>query len=81
MYKYRINELLNTLPRSMSIEKFRANLKATHNISAETFHVDRFLKLREHTNIPKDRLEVYAQEFNVPLHELFADPEGAGRKR
>jgi hypothetical protein len=81
MYKYRINELLNSLPPSMSIEKFRANLKAKHNISTETFHVDRFLKLREHTNIPKDRLEVYAHEFKVPLHELFTKQEGTGRQR
>lgn len=79
MYKYRINHFLCSLPTSMSIEKFRANLKAKHDISPEIFHVDRFLKLREHSTIPIERLKVYAQEFNIPVEELFAKQETASR--
>lgn len=75
MYKYRINDLLNRLPASMSIEKFMANLKAKHAITADVFHVDRFLKLRERTVIPQERLEVYAKAFDVPIHELYAKQE------
>ena len=76
MYKYRINDLLNSLPGSMSIEKFRANLKTKHNISMEVFQVDRFLKHRERTNIPFERLEIYAREFKIPVQELLAKHEG-----
>lgn len=76
MYKYRINDLLNSLPRSMSIEKFRANLKVKHNISMEVFQADRFLKRRERTTIPFERLEIYAREFNIPVKELLANQEG-----
>ena len=79
MYKYRINELLNSLPPSMSIEKFGTKLKTIYNISSEVFHVDRFLKLRERTVIPKDRLEKYARAFNVPVQQLYAKEESTQR--
>ncbi|HTH57501.1 MAG TPA: hypothetical protein VL728_15730 [Cyclobacteriaceae bacterium] len=75
MYKYRINHFLSCLPSSKSIEKFRDNLKTKHNISPEIFHVDRFLKFREHTIIPLERLEIYAKEFKVAVDELHAKQE------
>jgi len=58
-----------------SIEKFRVNLKAKHDISPEIFHADRFTKLREHSVIPMERLKIYAQEFKVSVEELFAKQE------
>ena len=79
MYKYRINHLLSRLPSHTSIEKFRANLMARYNISPEVFHVDRFIKHREHSSIPLSRLRIYAIEFNTTLEELFAKQESASR--
>jgi hypothetical protein len=79
MYKYRINHFLSRLPITISIEKFRANLMAKHNIGPEVFYADRFIKLREYAVIPAERLEIYAQEFNIPLEELFAQQESASR--
>lgn len=77
MYKYRINHFLSCLPLAMSIEKFRANLMAKHNITPEVFYADRFIKHREHSVIPMERLQIYAREFNVRAEELFAKEESA----
>jgi len=77
MYKYRINHFLTLLPVAVSIEKFRANLAAKHNISPEVFYADRFIKHREHSVIPMERLRIYAQEFNIRPEDLLAKEEGS----
>jgi hypothetical protein len=69
-YKYRINEIIEQLPRSMTIGKIESILKAEHQISRDSFFRDRTLKISDRSSIPSERLDVYAALFNCSADDL-----------
>jgi hypothetical protein len=69
-YKYKLNEKIKELPRSISIEKIIETLATDHSISRTTFHRDRNIAQESEQSIPSDRLDTYAALFNCSADDL-----------
>lgn len=71
-YKYRLQELLNELPKSVGklsvIEKLLLN---EHGITQNEFYRDRTAPYGSSFSIPHDRIVVYAQLFGVTPEDLM----------
>lgn len=69
-FKYRINEIIDSLPRSISVKEIETTLEKEYKISPATFHRDKAIKLNDSGSIPTDRLDSYSDFFCVRADEL-----------
>jgi hypothetical protein len=69
-YKYNLNHQISLLPRNRTIEMMVQELEK-EGISERTFFRDRSIKLNESTDIPSERLLIYARFFDVAIDQLF----------
>lgn len=69
MYKYKLNDLYNALPRSITTDTVLAELKK-YKIKKGTFYKDCGIKLKDRAVIKSDRLDIYAALFGVTVDEL-----------
>jgi hypothetical protein len=69
-YKYRLQELVNDLPKSTSMASLEKLLKG-HGISQSQFYRDRMAAYTSDFNIPVDRMVIYSQLFDVTIEELM----------
>lgn len=66
-FKYKINALLTDLPRSIDV----VDQLITAGIPERTFFRDRAILQKENSDIPGERLLIYARFFNVPIEGLY----------
>jgi hypothetical protein len=71
-YKYLINHRLSLLPKGLYPDNIVELLEKDYGIRESDFDRDRFLEPSDSTEIPADRLMVYANLFKVQMEELFA---------
>jgi len=69
-YKYRLQELVDALPKSTTMASLEKLLK-DHGISQSQFYRDRTARYTSDFNIPVDRMVVYSQLFDTPIEELM----------
>lgn len=69
-FKYKINDQISLLPRTMTIGEIEKILKKEHGISRDTFYRDRNITTEDSTSIPSERLDVYAALFNISSDDL-----------
>lgn len=68
--KYSINDKIEDLPKSISVEVIINVLEKDHQISRSTFLRDRNIAIDDTTSIPTDRLEIYAALFGCSTDQL-----------
>ena len=69
-YKYRLQELVDALPKSTTMASLEKLLK-DQGISQNEFYRDRTARYNSDFNIPVDRMVVYSQLFDTPIEELM----------
>ena len=69
-HKYALNEQVNSLPRSNSINELIAHLEDA-GISRNEFYADRNIEYGSEKSIPSDRLLIYAKVFDCSLDDLL----------
>jgi hypothetical protein len=69
-YKYRLQELVDGLPKSTTMQSLQELLKR-HRITANQFWRDRTARYTSDFNIPVDRMVVYSQLFDTPIEQLM----------
>lgn len=68
--KYKIAELIEQLPKGITLAQIEEILQNEHKINRTTFYRDRCISLKSSTSIASDRLDVYAQLFSVSPEDL-----------
>lgn len=69
-YKYNINRFIEKLPKSKNTEWIVAELEK-EGIKERTFFRDKVIEVGDNSDIPSERLLIYAKFFDVTLDELF----------
>lgn len=69
-FKYKINELINSLPKSKNTTWIITELEK-EGIASRTFFRDKSIKVGDEEDIPSERLLIYSKFFGVTLDELF----------
>jgi hypothetical protein len=69
-FKYKINDYIHALPRTISIGRLQKVLQNEHGISSDTFYRDRAIKSDDEFSIPSDRMDVYAGVFGCKVDDL-----------
>ena len=68
--KYRINELINQLPKAQTTEWVTGQLEK-EGIKKRTFFRDKAIMLDDGEDIPMQRMVIYAKFFGVELGDLL----------
>ena len=78
-YKYQINHFLSIQPRHISVDDVGKLLEKQHGIMQETFNRDRFITVSDSTEVPEERLNIYAVVLHVSISQLtqVREPEVA----
>ena len=71
-YKYKLNHLLSLLPEGIYPEYVAAHLEVNKGIVYDTFERDRHIKYGADEEIPKERMEIYADLFKVSEEDLLS---------
>jgi hypothetical protein len=69
-YKYNLNHRYSLLPKSITLDEL-INLLEKAGIPQRTFYRDRAILANEQTDIPGERLMIYAKVFACELSELI----------
>lgn len=69
-YKYKLNHLLSLLPAGVYPENVIAHLDLVYHIPSQIFYEDRYLVQGDETEIPYERLLIYAKVFEVSIEDL-----------
>lgn len=69
-YKYAINEQVDSLPRTMSINDLLKHLEVS-GISRNEFYADRNILFGSEKSIPSDRLLKYIKVFDCTIDDLL----------
>lgn len=69
-HKYALNEQVDALPRSQSINDLVKHLEDA-GISRNEFYADRNIEFGSEKSIPSDRLLIYAKVFDCSIHDLL----------
>lgn len=69
-YKYRLQELINELPKGLKISVLEKLLLRDFGITQNEFYRDRTARYGSDFSIPDDRMQVYAQIFDVTVDDL-----------
>lgn len=70
-YKYRLQELIDGLPKAMAKFSTLEIILKDHGISQNEFYRDRTTAYGSEFSIPGDRLSVYSKLFDVTIEELM----------
>ncbi|MBT1704274.1 hypothetical protein [Chryseosolibacter indicus] len=71
MFKYKINQYLNLLPKAITIAEAERLLDEKYKIPPFLFTKDRFIERDSMEEVPLHRLMVYAHIFNVSIEDLL----------
>lgn len=76
-FKYKINHFLSIQPRHITVDDVRSVLETRYGITQATFNRDRFIAFTDETEVPQERLDVYAIVLNVSTDQLTqaSEPE------
>lgn len=74
-YKYRLKEIYEQLPRSVSVKHILEQV----GIARRTFYKDLSIKLDESADIPGSRLQKYALVLGVSLESLYTTEPMLGK--
>lgn len=74
-YKYRIREVYEQLPRSVTVKQIIDEL----GIARRTFYKDLAIKATEKADIPATRLQRYAQVLGVSVESLYGTVPSLGK--
>lgn len=76
-FKYQINHFLSIQPRHVTVDDVRRMLEKQYGITQETFNRDRFITVNDSTEVPQERLDIYAIVLNVSIIQLtqVSEPE------
>jgi|GEM_PF-2082877 len=69
-FKYKINHFLSIQPRHITVDDVRRVLETRYGIKQTTFNRDRFIAYSDETEVPQERLDVYAIVLNVSTDQL-----------
>lgn len=69
-HKYALNDQVDSLPRSSTINELIAHLEDA-GISRNEFYSDRNIEFGSDKSIPSDRLLIYAKVFDCNLEDLL----------
>jgi hypothetical protein len=74
-FKYQINHFSSIQPQHISLDDLAIRLRDEHNIPPHLFDRDRRLRDGESTEIPEERLRIYAHLLNVSVQALVEERE------
>ena len=69
-FKYRIQELIERLPRGITTEQIIEQLEK-HGIKRRSFFEHKKIKVTDTRSISEHQLQVYAKILNVPMHQML----------
>lgn len=69
-FKYQINHFLSIQPRHITVDDVRRLLEKQYGISQEIFNRDRFIMVSDPTEVPEERLNIYAFVLHVSISQL-----------
>lgn len=72
-FKYQINHFASIQPQHITMDKLASKLREEHHIPSHIFDSDRHLREGDLSEIPKERLKIYAQLLDVSVKALVEE--------